>query len=171
MSNNTKKFDTTAKGLHWISAIIILWATISGFYIGTLSPDSTVKHLIGELNVSAATVFIPIFIWRIFHRLSVGTPGYSFLQKNEETLALGIHLLIYITVTVVLISGVLMMKEDYSVFRLITLPSLISNEPLLEWFAALHTYASMFLAGCIVLHLLAIVKHEIKGIRLLRRML
>ncbi|CAK9886650.1 MAG: hypothetical protein XXXJIFNMEKO3_03095 [Candidatus Erwinia impunctatus] len=48
--------------LHWLSAIIIIWATISGFMIFFLQPAQEIKDIIGFFNVSLTTVFIPFFI-------------------------------------------------------------------------------------------------------------
>ncbi len=33
MKKGFEKYDLTARLLHWLSALVILWATISGFYL------------------------------------------------------------------------------------------------------------------------------------------
>ena len=56
------KYSTQQIILHWLSAIIIIWATLSGFYVAFCHPDQPVKEWIGFFNVSLTTLFIPFFI-------------------------------------------------------------------------------------------------------------
>ncbi len=113
------KYDITARLLHWISALVILWAAISGFYLTSLNNDESIKHQIAELNVSITVVFIPFFFWRVIHRIKHGIPSYgNLLSEREVKIARAMHILLYTLVTVVLLSGILMMKKDFTVFNL-----------------------------------------------------
>ncbi len=64
-----------------------------------------------------------------------------------------------------------MLDRELSIFDLLSMPQLIHDPQLLETFKYLHTGASRILAACIVLHVLALLKHEITGKRILARML
>ena len=73
--------------------------------------------------------------------------------------------------TIVLLSGVLMMEKDFTVFNLFSISRLIDTPEVQKAFRILHTYSTRILAVCIVLHVLALVKHEVSGKRILRRMI
>lgn len=116
MKREFEKYNITARLLHWLSALVILWTTISGFYLILFNIDESIKHQISELNVSIAVVFIPFFCWRVIYRIKHGIPSYgNLLSKREARIARAMHILLYTLVTVVLISGILMMEKNFTV--------------------------------------------------------
>ena len=172
MTSTAIKFDITARVLHWVSALVILWATISGFIITTLNIDETIKHQIASLNVSVTTIFIPLFLFRVIYRLIRGVPANAdTLTESEASIARAMHILLYVLVSVVLVSGVLMMKQDFSLFNTFKLNHLIIDKNELRFFREMHTFSTIALAACIALHLVALLKHEISGKRILNRMI
>jgi len=172
MNSKFEKYDITARSLHWISALVILWSTISGFYLILFSIEESIKHQISELNVSIAVVFIPFFCWRVIHRVKHGIPSYgNLLSERVAKIAVAMHILLYTMVTIVLLSGILMMEKDFTVFNLFSIPRLIDTAETQKFFGIVHIYATRILAVCIIIHVLAVVKHEISGTRILRRML
>ena len=171
MSNITQQYDTTAKYLHWISAMIILWATLSGLYIAFFGLETQLLTAILNFNVSITTVFIPLFIWRIYHRVKCTAP-----QADPKMSALEIklahygHTALYVLVSVVLVSGVLMMGHDVTIFHLFILPQTINDPSSLHFFEAVHLYACRLLAVLVFVHIAALIKHEFMGRRVLKRM-
>jgi cytochrome b561 len=171
MNQFTHQFDTTAKCLHWVSALVILWASISGLYIAFFELAPNIKKHILSFNVSITTVFIPLFCWRIYHRLKQGTPeAHSAMTRLEIKLAHIGHTLLYILVSLVLVSGVLMMSHDIAVFGLFTIPQLVHNQSSIHFFENLHLYTCRLLALLVLCHLAALIKHEVMGKRILKRM-
>jgi len=166
------RYNPTARTLHWVSALVILWATVSGFYITTQSIDDTIKQQIASFNVSVTLVFIPLFVLRVLYRIRHGVPAYGrVLAGWEINAARAMQLFLYASASVVLLSGVLMMKQDFSVFHLLTLPNIINDPAALAFFKGLHTFSTIILALCVAFHLLALARHEIAGRRILNRMI
>lgn len=155
--------------LHWLSAVIILWALVSGFYVAYMPVPASVGHWIGSLNVSLTTLLIPLFVWRAWLFVRDLEPGDKALSWNKR-LALAAHVLIYLTIGVVLVTGVLMMKSAIDVFGLVRIPQPLDNPVLIEWANAIHVGSCMVLSGLIALHLCAVLWHECSGRRVVRRM-
>ncbi|MAB26003.1 hypothetical protein EF096_10040 [Pseudomonas neustonica] len=170
METHTPKYDATARLLHWISAAVILWATLTGFSTLLLANDSALKHVIADFNVSLTTLFIPVFLCRVIYRLRTPSPSYNNqLSTKEAGIAKVAHCVMYILVTLVLLSGVLMMTKDIELFHLIAIPQMVHNDFALALLKKLHTLATVLLGIGIILHLAAVVKHELAGKTMLRR--
>ncbi len=165
------RYSFLARSLHWFSAVIILWATLSGIWLSSFQLEEGLKHQIAEFNVSLATVFIPFFFFRMAYRWYFGAPEYDTLKASDAKVAVSIHWLIYILIAVVLLSGVLMMNRNFSLFHLVTLPNLIHDSSVTDSFSALHKHTSRILGVLVVLHMLAVVKHQLKGVNIIRRMI
>ncbi|PKG36993.1 hypothetical protein CXF74_21235 [Psychromonas sp. Urea-02u-13] len=160
------------KYLHWISAIVILWASITGLYIAFFEINPTIKSFILNFNVSITVVFIPIFCYRIYVRLKHGVPdAHSDFSPLEKKLAHIGHTLLYIVISIVLISGVLMMDNNISVFHLFTLSPLIQDLSITHFFEVLHLYTCRILAVLVTFHIIALIKHELMGRRILKKMI
>lgn len=171
MPLNSPKFDSSARFLHWLSAVVIIWATLSGLYISGDSIAPELKHLIGQFNISLTTVFIPFFIWRLVNRLSRRAPVLNEIPRFQRCVACTMHLVIYLCIFTVLTTGVLMMDEPFTLFNLISIPNIVPDPQVTSGFEHLHKYASRFLGVCVLLHILAVVKHHLNGINLLGRMI
>ena len=172
MVKTATKFNLTARLLHWFSALVILWATISGLYIALFNLDADIKRQILEFNVSVTLVFIPLFCWRMVHRIRQGVPSYNKLLSIAEIKTARLaHILLYTLVSIVLVSGVLMIDKDINVFNLLSIPQPIHDREIRGAFKIFHLYSCRLLAIGIVLHVLAVVKHEFSGRRILKRML
>lgn len=172
MTNTTAKYNRNVRLLHWISALIILWVSITGFLTATPIMDSATKHHIASFNVSVSTLFMPIFFIRILYRLKHATPAYpQSISKLEIVAAKSMHIILYITISIVLISGFLMMKQDFYFFNTFKIPHLINSTTGQAFFKHIHTFSTIVLATCVSLHIVALLKHEIMGKRILSRMI
>jgi cytochrome b561 len=156
--------------LHWVSAVIIIWATLSGFYIGLLNHDIQLKSWIGSLNVSLTTIYIPLFILRLWFAWHHGRPGDNLLSHKEEKLAAAGHMLLYSNIAFVLITGVMMMDTPIKVFGLFELPHPIDDTSVTGFFKHVHIISCITLGVLVVGHVVAVVKHHLKGKPLLKRM-
>lgn len=156
--------------LHWLSAAIIIWATLTGFYVALFDVSPQLKDWMGYFNVSLTTVFIPFFILRLWFMFRLGKPK----QEKPATLATHAaeiaHMLLYITISLVLVSGVLMMERDINVFNLFVIPQPIEDLSLTQLFNRIHIISCAILGGLVLLHILAVIKHELFGNRIMRRM-
>jgi cytochrome b561 len=155
--------------LHWLSAVIILWALMSGFYVAYIPVSASTAHWVGSLNVSLTTLLIPFFLWRAWLFFCERKPCGVALSLGKK-LALAVHALIYLTIGVVLLSGVLMMKSAISIFGLVRFPQPLADPLLIEQANTVHVLSCVVLALLIALHLCAVVWHEVSGRRVVRRM-
>ncbi|NJQ21822.1 cytochrome B [Pantoea sp. LS15] len=156
--------------LHWISAAIIIWATLSGFYVALFTVSPAIKDGIGFFNVSLTTVFIPIFILRVFFLFKHGKPVKKQQPTVSSHIAHAVHLLLYLNIAAVLISGVLMMERDINVFNILSIPKPFDDLKITQLFNSFHIFSCATLAGLVLLHIMAVVKHSLLGNRILRNM-
>jgi cytochrome b561 len=156
--------------LHWISAMVIVWTLASGFYAAGIDVPAPIKHRVAFINVSLTTVFIPVFFWRLFifawHLQHMNVLASALMER----LVLLAHVLIYFTVSLVLITGVLMMDRPIDVFGLFQIAQPLDDADLLALFTTVHVWACGVLAALIALHVGAVIVHEARGHRILRRM-
>jgi len=155
--------------LHWLSAVIILWALASGFYVAFNPVSASTEHWVGSLNVSLTTLFIPFFLWRAWLFVCELEPRGAAHSLNKR-LALAVHALIYLIIGVVLVTGVLMMKSPISVFGLVRFPQPLADPVLIELANIVHTLSCVVLSMLVALHLCAVLWHEFSGRRVVRRM-
>lgn len=157
--------------LHWLSAIVIIWATFSGFYIFLGKPSADTKALISFINVSLTTCFIPFFILRVFYSLKHPSPPVAAAQQKTHKMAKRVHIVLYANISAVLITGVLMMDRAINVFNLFSIPAPFSNPAITHFFHSVHIFSCTTLALLVVMHILAVVKHQFSGHGIMHRML
>ena len=157
--------------LHWFSAIIIVWAMCSGFYILIAQPDKDVIHTIADFNVSVTLIFVPIFIIRVLMSRVLEKPITLELIASQRKLAHQVHCLMYAVVSIVLLSGVLMMERDMLIFGYYEINTLLTKGPITEGFFILHRWANIFLTLLLIAHVAAVIKHQINGIPILKKMM
>jgi len=156
--------------LHWLSAAVILWTLLSGFFVAGFGGSAHIKELIAFFNVSLTTVFIPFYVWRLFlfftHTRFSGMRSMSLV----EVLALFAHTLIYLSIGTVLVTGVLMMDRPIDVFGVIEVVQPLSDPRLIALFVTVHTWACVVLTLLLAAHIGAVIVHEACRHRVLRRM-
>ena len=168
----THKYDALMKINHWISATIILWATISGIYVAEMSNNIRVQETISFINVSLTTILIPFFLFRFIYRYLL-KPRLSELAAffNHANMVKAAHHLMYVLIFIVLVSGVFMMDRDINVFNWFIIPQPIDDATITHKVEVLHKYACRALAILILLHIGAVIKHQLAGKKILKKML
>ncbi|WP_236183648.1 cytochrome b [Pseudomonas protegens] len=159
------------KVLHWLSAVVILWALISGFYVALFEVSAASKEWLAFFNVSLTTVFIPLFIWRLYLALTTRSSPVGQPRSFAESLAAIAHRAIYLAVIIVLITGVLMMNRPITVFDLFFIPQPLQDPYVIGLFFTVHVVSCAVLGLLVALHVAAVVKHEVAGRRVLKRMI
>jgi cytochrome b561 len=142
----------------------------SGMYVAAVEVAPPVKEAITSFNVSLTTVFIPFFAWRVWHALATPRPPHTQIGRLNQRIAAMAHLSLYVLVVVVQVSGVLMMDREYSLFGLFMMPKLMPDAAINEHFAYIHKMACRLLAGLVLVHVLAVVHHGMRGRDILSRM-
>lgn len=161
-------YSTTRILLHWLSAAVILWATFSGFGVTLLDQHDPLREWVESFNPQLTSIFIPFFAWRLW--LAVRASVHTSSASTQERIASAAHKAIYLVVTGVLITGVLMMSHPVTMMTLVTLPQLIHSEVALMEMHQIHHLLCAALAGLVTLHLLAVAMHQIRGKSVLGRM-
>lgn len=157
--------------MHWISALVICWTLVTGFYVASFDVEAATAHFIGFVNVSLTTLFVPIFLTRWLVRLFKARPSAVHEEPFGRLMAHVVHEGLYWITAVVLLSGVLMMDRPIDVFGWFAFAPLLSDPFWLKTWLKLHIVASSLLAVSVLLHVGAVILHEFYGRRVLRRML
>lgn len=165
------RYSLSRRVLHWLSAVVILWALLSGFTMALAPLPESLHQFIAAFNVATTLVFIPFFVLRLWLALRQGKPALDALNGRQQRLANAGHQAIYALVLLVLISGVLMMERPMPVYGLLSIEPLLSPSGWTHFFALLHRTGSVLLALAVAGHIAAVVKHQRQGIVLLQRML
>ncbi|HEV3429460.1 MAG TPA: cytochrome b/b6 domain-containing protein [Paraburkholderia sp.] len=154
------RYDGFARLLHWIFAVAILYATLAGYALAQLA-DGPLREFLSCLNMSIATVLIVLFPLRVWWAcVRVAPRALHGVSATQRALAHGVHRLMYLTIFAVLASGYLMVPRGYSFFGLIEIPTPFEEGPLIGQLFAFHRASCAMLAGLVVLHVLAVVKHQ-----------
>lgn len=166
---NTSAYSTCQKLLHWVSAVIILWSLLSGFVVAMFTVPASVKAWVGFFNVSLTTLYIPVFVMRVYCSFGHGL-DFSIKRSPQEYLALLVHKAMYLVLALVLATGVLMMDRPINVFNLFAITPLESDPATIAWYTRVHVLSCVVLLLMLVAHIGAVVLHEKRGKRVMARM-
>ncbi|MCP3688943.1 MAG: cytochrome b [Gammaproteobacteria bacterium] len=121
----------------------------------------TLPFIHKSFGIALALVFIFRLAWRLINPVPEALPGISLLQRAAANL---VHRMFYIIIPLMMISGYLISTADGSginVFHILEIPASITGIPNQEDNAGLiHQYLGYGLAGLVVLHALAALKHH-----------
>lgn len=171
-SLNVAHYDRFTRILHWVVAVIIIYAMCVGYILHALE-GTRWFYFFSELNMSLATIATPVmlvrFIWRFF-RPSIERPAGISLRK-KQMVAL-VHEVFYLTIFAVLVSGFLMLHKDYHLFGLLHVTRPVDVPVINQFFFTAHRYSCMVLGIILVMHVAAVLKYTVTGKpEILRRML
>lgn len=157
--------------LHWISALVIIWATCSGFFAVAHAPSSPVRQFIDAINPQLTTLFIPLFALRLGLYVQ-GQPWRAWGDRlaAEQAAAFG-HGLLYLCITLVLVSGLFIMPHQWMLLGILPIPAFIHNQHDLARLGAAHGCLCAFLALLIMGHVSAVLWHQLSGHPVLSRMM
>ncbi|MFJ4351556.1 cytochrome b [Pseudomonas sp. NPDC089428] len=166
---NNEKYCWQQLLLHWLSAVIIIWALASGFAVSMLNVSPVTFERVTQVNSVVGTLFIPVFLLRCYFRVALPLPKNVNDEGWRAFVAHFTHLSLYGLTAVVLLSGILMMDRgiDLGVF---TLQSMLCDPFWLGLWFDVHVLSCALLAALVVLHMAAVIKHEWWGRRIVRRM-
>jgi cytochrome b561 len=163
------RYSKLARVLHWVSAVVIIWATITGIYMAVWAGPA-VKQLISFINISVTSLLAPVFAVRIAYALCSRKPAPLELPRRERIAARIGHFLLYAMTTIVLASGIVMMEQDIRIFNWLTIPQPLDDHRLTAIFAAIHRVSSSLLGLMIAGHIAAVIRHQHRGRPVLKRM-
>lgn len=166
------RYDVFTRGVHWIAAGIISYTMIAGYSLQFLV-DTIYFDFFSVLNMSLGTLVIPLtvvrYLWKFF-RPSVPYPAD--LSRPKRNMAHLAHEMFYLVIFIMLISGVLMLTHGFTFFWLIEIPHPLDNPEVNAFFFQVHRVACAGVALTLMLHVAAVVKHQVMDNRnILGRML
>ena len=164
------KYSMLQKILHGVSALTIIWLLMSGFYVGLICEKPALKLFISELNVSVSLVLALVFMLRLSVSFGRGYRTLAGEKKLTLWLAFFVHTMMYVSVVIVFVSGVLMMERPIIFFNIVTFPQPLDSVDLTVFFGRIHTPACVMLAALITLHVAAVIKHQLAGQSVIKRM-
>ncbi len=157
--------------LHWSSALVILWASLSGYANAAWPLPGPIARGISQFNVALTTLLIPVFLLRIACALAQPGPDDGVHAGTlGRFLARAGHLALYVATAAVLLSGALMMDRPIDLFGQASLPQPLAEPVLLDFFNSVHHHACLVLALLVGGHVGAVLIHQWHGHRVLARM-
>jgi cytochrome b561 len=177
LRNTAQTYGMIAILLHWLVALAVIglfslgvWMTGLTYYDDWYKRGPDIHKSIGILLFF---VMLTRVIWRASNITPADEPGIGALQSR---LARGVHLLLYLLLFAMMISGYLISTADgkpIQVFGLFAVPATISDIPNQEDVAgAVHWYLALTLISLAGLHAAAALKHHfIDRDRTLKKML
>ncbi len=158
-------YTATAKGLHWLMALLIFGLLALGFYMSDLPLSPEKLQFYSWHKWAGVTVFLLVWLrllWRLTHR----PPAYpSSMSGLQQALAHTGHLVLYVLMIVIPLSGWLMSsaKGVQTVwFGVLPLPDLIGRDKELgKQLAELHSALNIGLLLLIGGHAAAALFHHL----------
>lgn len=165
MLKNTKNsYGLVTKILHWVVGLLIIGMAIVGFTMSSMAPSAEKFELYKMHKAFGITVLSLIVIrilWRITNTNVQAAEGVPPVLQWAAKIG---HLLLYIFMLIMPISGALMTRfagYPISVFDIFTIPAASEkNLELAKFFHATHEYTALVLVTLITIHVLAALYHH-----------
>lgn len=156
------RYDIFTRVLHWLVAIVIIYAMAMGYILHAIE-GTRWFNFFSVLNMSLGTIATPVmivrFVWRFF-RKSVPYPAWLGVRKKQ--IVVFVHELFYLAIFIVLISGFLMLQNDYNLFGLVHITHPVKTVEVNEFFFKLHRISCIVLGAILLIHVTAVI-HHVKG--------
>ena len=173
MKNTLTEYGLISKLLHWLSAILLIGQIPLGFYLVGL--DFGPERLnIENIHVTVGLSLFYLVILRLLYKIFNPTPKLEpSIFKGQKFLAKLNHILLYVTILSITISGIfkkLFNGETISIiFKKIKIQD---NFELGELFYDIHVFSNYLMIALIIIHLMAVITHKLFfGDNLLKRIL
>ena len=162
LKNTLTEYGLISKLLHWLSAILLIGQIPLGFYLVDL--DFGPERLnIENIHVTVGLSLFYLVILRLLYKIFNPTPKLEpSIFKGQKFLAKLNHILLYVTILSITISGIfkkLFNGETISIiFKKIKIQD---NFELGELFYDIHVISNYLLIVLIIIHILAVVTHKL----------
>ena len=160
--NTLTEYGLISKILHWISAILLLIQIPLGFYLVDLDFGPERISLENIHIILGLSIFYLVVI-RLINKILNPTPKLdSSIFKGQKFLAKLNHLLLYVSILLITVSGIL--KKLFNGETLIIFFKKINineNFELADQFYEIHVISNYLLIGLIIVHILAVISHKL----------
>lgn len=173
--NSDTVYGSVARAFHWLIAVLVFAQWGMGSYVSQLPLGLARLQWMSRHKSLGVMIFILVVLrlaWRWFNP----APRWpDALPRREAIAAVVVHGMLYLLLLAAPVTGWLQASAlglGINVFGLFTLPELMQKNPALaETFGMWHTIIVYTLAGLIVLHVAAALRHVTRGDELAHRML
>ncbi|TFH92465.1 cytochrome b [Vibrio ouci] len=163
MESEVKNYNALARAIHWLSAIVVIGMFAVGLWMVDLSYYSewyrTAPHWHKSIGLLLAAVTVIRLVWK-FVTPSPRVEGASYEVVGAKLA----HLVMYVILLVLPISGYLISTEDgrgIDVFNWFTIPGLGALfEGQADMAGQIHFYAAWALILIAAVHAIAALKHH-----------
>ena len=148
--------------LHWLSAIILFIQIPLGFYLVDLDFGEQ-RITIEDIHVTLGLTVFYIIIIRLINNILNQTPKLDpSIFKGQRFLAKMNHILLYIAILSITISGILKKLFNGEPLVIIFKEIIIKeNFELADQFYDIHILSNYFLIGLVALHISAVIIHKL----------
>ena len=160
--NTLAEYGLISKLLHWISALLLFVQIPLGFYLVDLD-FGTERINLENIHITIGLSIFYLVILRLLYKSLNPTPklgpsvftGQKFLAKLN-------HVLLYVTILSITISGILKKLFNGETLTIIFKKIKIQdNFELGELFYDIHIISNYVLIGLIIIHILAVITHKL----------
>jgi superoxide oxidase len=161
--NSSEEYGLLAKLFHWVTFIILIAQVPFGFYlVGLEFSDRRIDleniHIL--IGISIFYFVLLRLIWKLFNPSPKSEHNFF---KGQNLIAKTNHVLLYVGIFAITISGVLKklyMGEKLNFF-ILKYAFKESNFQLADSFYVVHIYANYLLIALVSLHVLATIAHHV----------
>ena len=162
VKNTLTEYGIISKLLHWISAILLFIQIPLGFYLVDLDfgPE---RLTVEDIHVTMGLSIFYLVILRLLYKIFNPTPKLEpSVFKGQKFLAKLNHILLYVTIISITISGILKKLFNGETLMIIFKKIKIQdNFELGELFYDIHVISNYILIVLIIIHILAVVTHKL----------
>lgn len=175
--NSANSYGIVSIAFHWLVAVVVFGLFALGVWMTGLTYYDvwykTGPYIHKSIGILLFFVMLARVVWRASNTAPDDEPSVGVVQRR---IAHGVHLLLYLLLFAMMISGYFISTADgrpIQVFDLFTVPATVSGIPNQEDIAGkIHWYLALVLISLVVLHAGAALKHHfIDRDRTLKRML
>jgi cytochrome b561 len=162
--------------LHWLIALFLLGQLAFGWFLGTLPRGAPSRAFYVNMHKSTGLTLALLIAVRIMWRVANRPPRLpSFMPAWERRAAIQNHMALYACMLGMPLSGYIasnFSKHGVKLFNLMLLPPWGPDDPrVYAIFNTTHVVLSYVFVALIIAHILAAVRHGIRGDGVLARML
>ena len=173
LNNTVTEYGVFSKLLHWLSAILLFIQIPLGFYLVDL--DFGEERITFEnIHIILGLTIFYLVIIRLIKNIINPTPKVdASIFKGQKFLAKMNHVLLYVTILLITISGIL--KKLFNGETLVILfreIKILENFEIADFFYDIHIFSNYLLIVLIIVHILAVIVHKLFfGDNLLKKIL
>lgn len=171
-----ERYRPTIQLLHWLIALTVIGLLIAGLLLHYDLIPKSIHRPLAFLHMSFGIAILVLMLVRLAVRVHAGAPSLpATISPPFRVAAHATQMLFYVLLVAMPIFGVLFVEahgHTVPFFDLFTLPVVVGkNKEVQDIFAFLHFWGGITVIVLLLLHVGGAIRHEMRGERIIRRML